>query len=76
MIDDNFENNIIINKKDIDEKDKYIGSINVFGLNAKCETLNEEGKNVLITKISEIKNNIIDDNNCIGTFLLETKLKG
>ena len=50
--------------------------MNIFGFKSSANTYNEQGSMVRIKKIKEIENNIIEDKQCIGVFLLETKLKG
>ena len=55
-------------------KEKFIGSINIFGLNVEKNFMDDYGKVQRISKKEEININIIQNKNCIGLFVQETKM--
>ncbi len=55
-------------------EEKFIGSINIFGLNVEKDFMDDYGKTQRISKKEEININIIQNKNCIGLFVQETKM--
>ena len=55
-------------------EEKFIGSINILGLNVEKRFMDDYGKVQRISKKEEININIIQNKNCIGLFVQETKM--
>jgi len=55
-------------------EEKFIGSINILGLNVEKNFMDDYGNVQRISKKEEININIIQNKNCIGLFVQETKM--